>query len=292
MGIIYRLKHMLVRPEPAVPDVILGAVAERFAATRGMLCIKLSAAADSPYPFTASAAFVARVVAEIRAANPALAILLTDGGLRRRTIGVAAAEHGLDRIPGADFVDAEAGELEFVPNPLPIPHAFEGFWLPQCWLRADARLILTTPKIRCHHFLQQYSGGMRCLIGLLPRARYQAPGRRRAMRSLLHQRGMDATVADLYATCGRGVPTVLDARVLGRQDEHLPIPFTQSLGLVHVADDPLEADEMLVHALRQRGWLWEWPTSMQLLDAARPTGEARRWSDCPALGTSSRHPVA
>ena len=69
------------------------------------------------------------------------------------------------------------------------------------------------------------------------------------MRSLLHQRGMDAMVADLYATAGRDVLTILDGRLLARHDEHLPLRFTQSPGKILVMDDPYWADEAMVKTL-------------------------------------------
>jgi hypothetical protein len=81
--------------------------------------------------------------------------------------------------------------------------------------------------LRRHHFQRWYSGGSRNLIGLLPRARYKLSSSRREMRSMMHQRGMDAMVAHLYATAGRGLLTVLDGRLLARQDEHLPLRFTR-----------------------------------------------------------------
>jgi hypothetical protein len=66
---------------------------------------------------------------------------------------------------------------------------------------------------------------------------------------MLHQRGMDAMVADLYATTGQNVLTILDCRLLARHDEHLPMRFTKRIHSVLVADDPYRADDAMANAL-------------------------------------------
>jgi uncharacterized protein (DUF362 family) len=247
-----RLLNLLVRPEPQVPESVLGAHAARFSAlpTGGTVCIKLSCAYDLPYPFAASPALVARVVAEIHAANPGLRILLTEGGVGRQSVLHLAERQGLTAIAHATFVDAEAGDPVFVPNPCPTPYRSDGFHLPAHWVHADARVILTTCKLRSHHFQRWFSGGTRCLIGLLPRRQYRLSSSRRDMRSVVHQQGMDAMVADLYATTGRDVLTVLDCRLLARQDEHLPLRFTRHVGQVLAAADPCAADTQMGERLR------------------------------------------
>jgi hypothetical protein len=247
-----RLRDLLIRPEPSVPNEILGREAERFAAlpTGGTVCIKVSCAYDLPYPFAASPAFVAKVVAEIHAVNPSLHILLTEGGVGKQSIAEVAAKRGLYDVPAATFVDAEAENPIFVPNPSAAPQRADGFYLPAHWVQADARVLLTTCKLRSHHFQRWFSGGTRNLIGLLPRQEYRLATSRRDMRSVMHQQGMDAMVADLYATTGRDVLTILDCRLLARQDEHLPLRFTRSVGKVMVAPDPAEADHTMVQQLR------------------------------------------
>lgn len=247
-----RLSNCLVRPEPAVPETILGSAAERFRIVQSgaTVCIKISAAYDLPYPFAVSGGFVARVVQEIQAANPALKILLTEGGVGKQSIQAVALQHGLSDLPGVTFIDSESVEPVFVPNPGPEPLRTEGFWLPEHWIQADVRVLLTTCKLRSHHFQRWYSGGTRNLIGLLPRARYRLSSSRREMRSLLHQRGMDAMVADLYATTGRNLLTILDGRLLARQDEHIPLRFTRHVGSVLIADDPFLADTQMSSLLR------------------------------------------
>ncbi len=239
-----RLSNCLVPPEPPIPDVILGAHAGQFRELPdgAVVCIKLSAAHDLPYPFTVSGGFVRLVVGEILAANPALRIQLTEGGVGRQPVLDSALSSGLLDIPGAEFMDAESTGQVFVPNPLPTPRSADGFWLPTHWLNADARVLLTTCKLRSHHFQRWYSGGARNLIGLLPRSRYQLSSSRRQMRSMVHQRGMDAMVADLYATAGRDLLTILDGRYIARQDEHLPLRFVRKAGHVLVATDPYLAD--------------------------------------------------
>ena len=247
-----RLRHLLIPPEPALPAVILDAQAERFRslAANQTVCIKVSCAYDLPYPFAVSRGFVAQVVEEIHQANPALNILLTEGGVGGQSACAMAAWHGLDTIANARFVDAEAGETVYVSNPNPEPFREAGFHLPVCWVKADMRILLTTCKLRSHHFQRWYSGGTRNLIGLLPRGRYKLSTSKREMRSALHQRGIDAMVADLYATTGQNTLTILDARLVARQDEHFPIRFTRKLHQVVVADDPAHADEQVVDALR------------------------------------------
>lgn len=247
-----RLRDLLIAPEPGVPLDVLGANAARFAALpRGAtVCIKVSCAYDLPYPFAVSGAFVARTVAEIHAANPDLRILLTEGGVRDVSVTAMAARHGLDDIPHARFVDAEAGGTMYVANPTPVPYRMEGFHLPAAWVEADMRVLLTTCKLRSHHFQRWFSGGTRNMIGLLPRAHYKLGGSKRDMRSEMHQRGVDAIVADLYATTGQNLLTILDARLLARQDEHLPVRFTRRLDSVMVCDDPAQADERMADLLR------------------------------------------
>jgi hypothetical protein len=213
------------------------------------VCIKLSAAHDLPYPFSVSPAFVCRVVAEIHAAHTGLKIVLIEGGVGAVDLHAVAVKRGLAATPHAVFVDAEASESVFVPNPSIARYQADGFWLPELWVSAGARILLTTCKVRSHHFQRWYSGGTRNLIGLLPRARYRVPSSRRAMRGVLHQRGMDAMVADLYATAGRNLLTILDARLLARQDEHLPLRFTRSIGEVLVDQDPYCADLKMVKTI-------------------------------------------
>jgi Domain of unknown function (DUF362) len=246
------LRNVLIKPEPPTPSVILGEAADRFASLNAgdTVCIKLSSAYDLPYPFAVSGAFVATVVAEIHAARPGLKILLTEGGVGGQAALTAAERHGLTTIPHAEFVDAESMEPVFVPNPCAAPYQAEGFWLPSHWVDARMRVLLTTCKLRSHHFQRWFSGGTRNMIGLLPRSNYKLSSSRREMRSVLHQRGMDAMVADLYATTGQSVLTVLDCRLLARQDEHIPLRFTRRLGKVLVADDPYRADEAMVESLQ------------------------------------------
>lgn len=247
-----RLRHLLIPPEPALPASILDARAERFRnlPASATVCIKVSCAYDLPYPFAVSRGFVAQVVQEIYQANPALNIVLTEGGVGGEAVCAMAARRGLDTIANARFVDAEAGESVYVPNPNPEPFRESGFYLPGCWVDAEARILLTTCKLRSHHFQRWYSGGTRNLIGLLPRGRYKLSTSKREMRSSLHQRGIDAMVADLYATTGQNTLTILDARLVARQDEHLPVRFTRKLNHIVVADDPAQADEQVVDALR------------------------------------------
>jgi hypothetical protein len=247
-----RLRDLLIRPEPPVPDTILGRGAARFATLRpgGTVCIKISSAYDLPYPFAASPAFVARAVAEIHAANPELRILLTEGGVGKQCITEIARRQGLTAIPHATFIDAEAAESMFVPNPSVAPQRADGFYLPAHWVEAEARVLLTTCKLRSHHFQRLFSGGTRNLIGLLPRRQYRLPTSRRDMRSVIHQQGMDAMVADLYATTGRDVLTILDCRLLARQDEHIPLRFVRRTGAVLIAEDPGDADRAMVGRLR------------------------------------------
>ena len=247
-----RLRHLLIALEPALPASILDAQAERFRSlpTNATICIKVSCAYDLPYPFAVSGGFVAQVVREIHQANTGLNIVLTEGGVGAQSVCGMASRHGLDRIDNARFVDAESSEAIYTPNPNPTPFREAGFYLPACWVTADMRILLTTCKLRSHHFQRWYSGGTRNLIGLLPRGHYKLSTSKREMRSELHQRGIDAMVADLYATTGKNTFTILDARLIARQDEHFPIRFTRNLNQIVVANDPAEADEQVVDALK------------------------------------------
>ncbi len=247
-----RLRHLLIAPEPALPASILTGHLERF---RGLpanaaVCIKVSCAYDLPYPFAVSRGFVAQVVQEIYQANSGVNIALTEGGVGGQSICGMASRHGLDTLANARFEDAEAVEPIYAPNPNPQPFREAGFYLPACWVEADMRILLTTCKLRSHHFQRWYSGGTRNLIGLLPRSRYKLSASKREMRSVMHQRGIDAMVADLYATTGQNTLTILDARLVARQDEHFPVRFTRKLNQIVVAEDPAEADERIVDALR------------------------------------------
>ena len=246
-----RLRDLFIAPEPAMPSAVLEGQSEqlRQLPVGATICIKISCAYDLPYPFAVSRSFVGQVISEIHAANPAVKILLTEGGVGRRRIADMAARHGLDAIPNACFVDAESSDSVFVANPNPAPYRMDGFHLPACWVNADLRVLLTTCKLRSHHFQRWYSGGTRNLIGLLPRAHYKLSASKRDMRSEMHQRGVDAMVADLYATTGQNLLTILDARLLARQDEHLPVRFTRKIGRVLVADDPAQADEQMADFL-------------------------------------------
>ena len=246
-----RLRHFFIAREPEVPPTILASQAGRFEQlpAGAKVCIKVSCAYDLPYPFAVSAAFVAKTVSEILTINPSLTIALMEGGVGSSPIMQMAVRHGLDSIRSAQFVDAESADTFYIPNPNPTPYCQEGFHLPLSWVQADLRMLLTTCKLRSHHFQRWYSGGTRNLIGLLPRSHYKLSASKRDMRSEMHQRGVDAMVADLYSTTGRDVLTVLDARLLARQDEHLPVRFTRKIGKVIVADDPASADEQMVDAL-------------------------------------------
>jgi uncharacterized protein (DUF362 family) len=248
---LQKLRHIMIQREPGLPPVILGEAAARFSVLPAgtTVCIKVSAAHDLPYPFAVSGAFVAQAVGEMLAANPSLKITLTEGGVGQRSVLEAAEQHNLTSLPNVVFVDAEASESVFAPNPNPTPYQADGFWLPSHWLEADMRVLMTTCKLRSHHFQRWYSGGTRNLIGLLPRDRYKLSSSRREMRSMLHQRGMDAMVADLYATTGRNLLTILDGRLLARDDEHWPLKFTKTVGQIVVEDDPCCADKRMTALL-------------------------------------------
>ena len=249
-----RLRDMFLPLEPPLPERVLSAPSalSRFAQLppSATVCIKISAAYDLPYPFTVSCGFVSLMVKEINALRPDLRIVLTEGGVGKMNISETARSQNLDTIPHAVFVDAEGCEAIYVANPASKPHSTDGFWLPAHWVNADMRILLTTCKLRSHHFQRWYSGGTRNLIGLLPRERYQLSTSRRAMRSVLHQTGMDAMVADLYSTTGQGLLTILDARTLARQDEHLPLRFTRPVGNITVENDPYLADMAMSRVLR------------------------------------------
>lgn len=248
-----RIQNLLLPLEPPMPERVLAQEAVsrlRMLPLEARVVIKISAAYDLPYPFRTSSAFIAQTVAEILAARPDVKIVLTEGGVGKLGMAALAETSGLKSIVGAEFVDAETTEAVYMPNPNPTPHAAEGFWLPERWANADMRVLLTTCKLRSHHFQRWFSGGTRNLIGLLPRSCYQLSTSKRAMRSVLHQRGMDAMVADLYATAGKGALTILDARLLARQDEHIPLRFTKRVNQVLIADDPYLADLEMVKRLR------------------------------------------
>ena len=246
-----RLRDILIKSEPAVAADMLAGKRERFALLPrdAVVCIKVSTAYDLPYPFAVSAGFVGQIVREIQAANSELRIVLTEGGVGSQPVLPIAEKHGLTALPGVTFVDAEASEPLFVPNPSPQPFQADGFWLPRHWVEADCRILLTTCKLRSHHWRRWFSGGTRNLIGLLPRKEYKLSESRRNMRSSLHKQGMDAMVADLYATTGRNVLTILDCRLLARQDEHLPVRFVRQVGSVLIEDDPARADQRMAEAL-------------------------------------------
>lgn len=247
-----RLRDILIPSEPPVPQEILTAEREQFAQlpSGATVCIKVSTAYDLPYPFAASAGFVGQVAREILAVNPDLRIVLTEGGVGAQPVLPIAEKHGLTTLPGVTFIDAESTEPLFVPNPTPQPYQAEGFWLPRHWVEANCRILLTTCKLRSHHWRRWFSGGTRNLIGLLPRTEYKLSESRRNMRSSLHKQGMDAMVADLYATTGRDVLTILDCRLLARQDEHVPLRFVRKIDSVLVATDPARADERMAKALK------------------------------------------
>lgn len=246
-----RLRDILIKAEPPLPGDLLAGERERFALlpSGATVCIKVSAAYDLPYPFAVSCGFVGRIASEIQAANPELKIVLTEGGVGAQPVLPVAEKHGLTTLPGVTFVDAEASEPLFVPNPTPEPLQVEGFWLPRHWVEADCRILLTTCKLRSHHWRRWFSGGTRNLIGLLPRKEYKLSESRRNMRSSLHKQGMDAMVADLYATTGRDVLTILDCRLLARQDEHVPLRFVRQVGSVLLESDPARADARMAEIL-------------------------------------------
>lgn len=249
---LHRLQNMLIKKEPELPAAILGEKVRLFKSlpTSSTICIKVSAAHELPYPFAVSESFVAKVIQEIQTANSSLKITLTEGGVGKQSVVAVAERLGLTEISNVKFVDAESTDTVYVANPNPKPYREEGFWLPIHWMEADIRILLTTCKLRSHHFQRWYSGGTRNLLGLLPRSKYKLSTSKRNMRSAVHQRGMDAMVADLYAASGQNVLTILDGRLIARQDEHIPLRFTRSLGQIVIADDPWMADEQLVETLK------------------------------------------
>lgn len=249
-----RLRNILIKSEPLLPDAVLAGERERFAILPpgATVCIKVSSAYDIPYPFSASAGFVGQVTREILAINPDLQIVLTEGGVGEQPVLGIAEKYGLTALPGVNFVDAETIEAVFVSNPNPQPFQYESFMLPRHWVEADCRILLTTCKLRSHHWRRWFSGGTRNLIGLLPRKEYKLSQSRRNMRSSLHAQGaqgMDAVVADLYTTTGRDVLTILDCRMLAREDEHLWFRFVREVGTVLIDTDPARADKRIAEAL-------------------------------------------
>ncbi len=249
---ITKLRDIMLASEPPVPDVVLEEcylAPYKLLAPGSQVVVKVSCAYDLPYPFSVSSSFISRVVNEIHTANPAIQIFLMEGGVRDCPVLQVAAKHGLCEIEHATFVDAEDDEATYVLNSNPSPYSAEGFMMPSRWVNADSRVLLTTCKLRSHHFQRWYSGGTRNMIGLLARSEYKLPASKRNMRSAMHQQGMDNMVADLYTTAGQGVLTILDARLLARQDEHLPIRFTKRVGKVLVAADPYDADLQMAKIL-------------------------------------------
>ena len=119
-----QLRDLFIAPEPDVPTAILDRHTARFAAlpAGSTVCIKVSCAYDLPYPFAVSGGFTAQVIAEIRAVNSNLDIILMEGGVGKLPITEAAARHGLDSIEGVRFVDAESSDSVFVANTSPSPY--------------------------------------------------------------------------------------------------------------------------------------------------------------------------
>ncbi len=248
-----RLRDVCIPPEPPVPSQVLSPDAKlrlNNLPNGAVVCIKISAAYRLPYPFAVSRGFVARTAEEIHSVRDDLRILLTEGGVGNVNITDNARSLNLDTIPHTEFIDAEKSEQVYVANPAEKPCSTDGFWLPAHWVNADMRVLLTTCKLRSHHFQKWFSGGTRNLIGLLPREHYQLSTSRRSMRSAAHQNGMDAVIADLYTTTGKGLLTILDGRTVARQDEHLPLRFTRKLNSVIVENDPFSADLEMCRLLK------------------------------------------
>ena len=72
-------------------------------------------------------------------------------------------------------------------------------------------------------------------------------------------------VADVYATTGASVLTILDCRLLGRHDEHLPFRFTRAARIAAVANDPADADQQIIERIALRFQ----PPNLEMIEEAR-----------------------
>jgi len=150
-------------------------------------------------PVTVSMAVLEGVIAGIRAVNATAEILVVEGVCHRLPAGEIAAKLGLCR-EGLTFLDADQLPLATYANPRPTPARYPEFQAPALLREVDCRISIGACKWTLLNRRPLFSGCVKNLYGLLPRAVYR--GRSPHSRGQLHRPDVWQVIEDVHATFG------------------------------------------------------------------------------------------
>lgn len=154
-----------------------------------------------PYgpPVTVSMPVLEAVLQGIRAINSSAEILVVEGVCHRLPAGEIASRLGLQR-EGITFLDADTLPLATYTNPLPEPARYRELQAPSLLREVDCRISIGACKWTNLHGRPLFSGCIKNLYGLLPRAVYR--GRSPHSRGQLHRPDVWRVIEDVWATLG------------------------------------------------------------------------------------------
>lgn len=148
-------------------------------------------------PVTVSMPVLDKVIEALRAVSPAAEILIVEGVCHRLSADEIATRLGLKR-DGITFLDADQLPLATYLNPRPIPARFHEFQAPALLREVDCRISLGACKYTLLNHRPLFSGCIKNLYGLLPRAVYRA--RSPHSRGQLHRPDVWQVLEDVSAT--------------------------------------------------------------------------------------------
>ncbi len=154
-----------------------------------------------PYgpPVTVSMPVLEAVIQGIRAINSSAEILVVEGVCHRLPADEIATQLGLRR-EGITFLDADTLPLATYANPLAEPARFRELQAPALLREVDCRISIGACKWTLLNGRRLFSGCVKNLYGLLPRAVYR--GRSPHSRGQLHRPDVWRVIEDVGATLG------------------------------------------------------------------------------------------
>jgi len=148
-------------------------------------------------PVTVSMTVLEAVIAGLRRASPSAEILVVEGVCHRLSAEEIAARLGLKR-EGITFLDADALPLSGYANPG--PGRFREFQAPALLREVDCRISVGACKWTILNGRPLFSGCVKNLYGLLPRAVYRS--RSPHSRGQLHRPDVWSVIEEVHATFG------------------------------------------------------------------------------------------
>jgi uncharacterized protein (DUF362 family) len=150
-------------------------------------------------PITVSMPVLKTVVAGLRAVNSHAQVLIVEGVCHRLPADEIMKRLGLER-DGITFLDADQLPLATYRNPHLEPARFYELQAPALLREVDCRISIGACKWTVLNGRPLFSGCVKNLYGLLPRAVYR--GRSPHSRGQLHRPDVWSVIEDVWATLG------------------------------------------------------------------------------------------